>query len=62
MNSISELLPYLLQGYKWIGLAFAAITFLSTEGTRRERALEALVSGVAWPYVLYKHLKGKPSQ
>lgn len=59
MNDIAELLPYVIDGYKWAGLVVGASVFLSSEGTKRERALEAVVSAIAWPYVVYKKLAGK---
>jgi hypothetical protein len=48
-------LPYIFAIYKWIGLAVGAVVFLSTEGAKKDRALEALVSAIAWPYVVWRH-------
>ena len=56
MEVVHQYLPWVFEVYKWGILLVGAATFVNAEGTVKERALTAVLSGLAWPVVVYRHV------
>lgn len=59
MNDLGPWLPWIWSAYKWTGLGVGVAVYLANAAPFGERLLNAVVSAVGWPVVVYRYLAAK---